>query len=163
MLATSLAFVTQRGLGSRFRYSRLYESQVEARVDSPVHHRRIAQGIFHLLEEGKSLQALGDLTLPDLSSLLRLDRPIHIHKRKGRVFSFQVTSNNPILDFAPGNLQSSGADGLVLLAVLREAEVLPPSHVDVFHEGDRLILAGPDRAYDAFMDAFGQPVRTPTD
>jgi Trk K+ transport system NAD-binding subunit len=49
------------------------------------------------------------------------------------------------------------------LAILREAEVLPPSHVDVFHEGDRLILAGPDKSYDAFMDAFGQPVRTATD
>ena len=34
---------------------------------------------------------------------------------------------------------------------------------DAFHERDRLILAGPDKAYDAFMDAFGQPLRTATD
>jgi chloride channel protein, CIC family len=156
MLATSLSFVVQRGVGSGFRYTRLYESQVEARVNSPVHHRRLAQGIFHLLEEGKALEALRDLTLPDLDSLLRLDRPIHIHKGKGRVFSFQVPSASPLLEFPPGNLQNSGPDGLVLVAILREREVLPPAHVDVFHEGDRLILAGPDRAYDAFMDAFGQ-------
>jgi Trk K+ transport system NAD-binding subunit len=92
-----------------------------------------------------------------LSSLLRLDRPIHIHKGRGRVFSFLVPPNNPILDFPPDNLQRSGADGLVLLAVLREGEVLPPNHVDAFQEADRLILAGPDRAHEAFMDAFGQP------
>jgi CIC family chloride channel protein len=157
MLATSLAFVTQRALGANFRYTRLYESQVEGRIDSPVHHRRIAQGIFHLLEEGKALRALGDLTLPDLSSLLRLDRPIHIHKKKGRVFSFDVPPHSPILDFPPENLQRSGPEGLVLLAILREGEVLPPAHVEMFHEADRLILAGPDLAYDAFMDAFGQP------
>jgi CIC family chloride channel protein len=157
MLATSLSFVTQRAVGSRFRYTRLYESQVEARINSPVHHRRIAQGIFHLIEEGAASQALRDITLPDLSSLLRLDRPIHIHKGRGRVFSFLVPPNNPILDFPPDNLQRSGADGLVLLAVLREGEVLPPNHVDAFQEADRLILAGPDRAHEAFMDAFGQP------
>jgi chloride channel protein, CIC family len=163
MLATSLSFVVQRAVGGNFRYTRLYESQVEARIDSPVHHRRIAQGIFHLLEEGKALQALGDVRLPDLSSLLRLDRPIHIHHGKGRVFSFQAMSNSPLLDFSPAHLQSSGADGLILVAILREGEILAPADVDAFHEQDRLILAGPDRAYDAFMDAFGQPLRTATD
>jgi CIC family chloride channel protein len=161
MLATSLSFAAQRTLGSSFRYTRLYESQVEGRINSPVHHRRIAQGIFHLLEEGTATQALRDLTLPDLSSLLRLDRPIHTHNRKGRVFSFHVPPDNPLLEFPPGNLQNSGPDGLVLVAVLREGEVFPPTHVDVFHEGDRLILAGPDKAYGAFMDAFGQPSTPP--
>ena len=161
MLATSLSFVVQRAVGSGFRYTRLYESQVEARINSPVHHRRLAQGIFHLLEEGKALQALQDLTLPDLSSLLRLDRPIHIHKRRGRVFSFQVPSASALLEVPPGDLQTSGPDGLVLVAILREGEVLPPTHVDVFREGDRLILAGPDRAYSAFMEAFGQPATPP--
>jgi CIC family chloride channel protein len=163
MLASSLSFVVQRAVGGRFRYTRLYESQVETRVDSPVHHRRIAQGIFHLLEEGKALQTLGDIRLPDLSSLLRLDRPIHIHHGKGRLFSFQAMPNSPLLDFSPTNLQSSGADGLILVAVLREGDILAPADVDAFHEGDRLILAGPDQAYDAFMDAFGQPLRTATD
>jgi len=163
MLASSLSFVVQRAVGGGFRYSRLYESQVEGRIDSPVHHRRLAQGIFHLLEEGKPLQALGSVSLPDLSSLLRLDRPIHIHNGKGRVFSFQAMPNSLLLDFSPGNLQSSGADGLILVAILREGEILVPADIDAFHEKDRLILAGPDKAYDAFMDAFGQPVRTPTD
>jgi CIC family chloride channel protein len=163
MLASSLSFVVQRAVGGGFRYSRLYESQVEGRIDSPVHHRRLAQGIFQLLEEGKALQALGGVSLPDLSSLLRLDRPIHIHNGKGRVFSFQATPNSPVLDVSPGSLQGSGTDGLVLVAVLREGQILVPADVDAFHEQDRLILAGPDKAYDAFMDAFGQPIRTVTD
>jgi chloride channel protein, CIC family len=163
MLASSLSFVVQRAVGGSFRYTRLYESQVEGRIDSPVHHRRIAQGIFHLLEEGTALQALGNLSLPDLSSLLRLDRPIHIHNGKGRVFSFQVPPKSPILEFLPGSLQGSGVDGLVLVAILREGEVWPPADIDAFHERDRLILAGPDKAYDAFMDAFAQTTQTPTD
>jgi chloride channel protein, CIC family len=163
MLASSLSFVVQRAVGGGFRYTRLYESQVEGRIDSPVHHRRLAHGIFQLLEEGKALQALGSVSLPDLSSLLRLDRPVHIHNGKGRVFSCQATPNSGLLNFSPTSLRSSGADGLILVAVLREGDILAPDDVDVFHERDRLILAGPDKAYDAFMDAFGQPVRTVTD
>lgn len=156
MLATSLSFVVQRAAASGFRYKRLYESQVEARINSPVHHRRIAQGIFNLLDEGKAAQALGDLTLPNLTSLLRLDRPIHLHNRRGRVFSFEVAAHSPLLEFPPANLQGSGPEGLVLVAILRDGEIVPPTHVRAFHEGDRLILAGPDKAYGAFMDAFGQ-------
>ncbi len=163
MLASSLSFAVQRAVGAGFRYSRLYESQVEGRIDSPVHHHRLARGIFQLLDEGKALPALRDVSLPDLSSLLRLDCPVHIHNRKGRVFSVQATANSRLLDCSPRNLQGGGADGLILVAILREGEILAPADVDAFHERDRLILAGPDEAYDAFMDAFGQPVRTATD
>jgi CIC family chloride channel protein len=155
MLASSLSFVVQRAVGGGFRYTRLYESQVEGRIDSPVHHRRLAQGIFHLLGDGKSLHALTGVSLPDLSSLLRLDRPIRIHNGTGRVFSFQVPPQSPLLDFPAEKLQSGGSDGLVLVAVLREGDVVPPAEIDGFHERDRLILAGPDKAHDAFMDAFG--------
>ena len=74
-----------------------------------------------------------------------------------------MTPKSALLDFSPGKFRGSGADGLTLVAVLREGEILAPADVDAFHERDRLVLAGPDTAYDAFMDAFGQLVRTPTD
>jgi CIC family chloride channel protein len=156
MLATSLSFLVQQSVGARLRHSRLYEAQVDGRLDSPVHHRRLAQGIFDLVGDGRVRHALGNVSLPDLTSLLRLDRPVRIHNGKGRVFSFQVPPRNPILEFIPGNLQSSGSDGLVLIVILREGEVVLPADADAFQEADRLILAGPDKAYDAFMDAFGQ-------
>jgi CIC family chloride channel protein len=163
MLAVSLSFLVQRALGARLRYPRLYEAQVSSRVESPVHHRRIAQGIFHLLAEGKSLSAFSDVSLPDLNSLLRLERPIRIHRAQGRLFAFEVPSRSPLLVFSPTSLRSSGHDGLVLVAVIRDGEVRSPADVDTFQPLDRLICAGPDKAYDAFMDAFGQPLRQPTD
>jgi CIC family chloride channel protein len=52
MLATTLAFVVQRALSERFRYSRLYEAQVELRSDSPTHYESMLKAAFAVLEQG---------------------------------------------------------------------------------------------------------------
>src|SRR5437867_10991440 len=52
MLATTIAFVVERTVGSRFRYPRLYEAQVELRSDSPTHHESMLKAAFAVLEQG---------------------------------------------------------------------------------------------------------------
>ncbi len=156
MLASSLSFMVERSLSARARYPRLYEAQVEARLDSPVHHLRIVQGAFRLLE-GEAIRNAG-ISLPDLSNLLRHGRSIGIHGGKGRIFSFDVESaDSPLVGRSPQEAFAAKG-GLVPIAVVRQEEVLPPGHAGRLEVGDRLLIAANDQAYADFMQAIRQTI-----
>jgi CIC family chloride channel protein len=149
MLATSLSFLVQRTIGARFRYDRLYESQVAERLDSPVHQVRLVHGALRLLE-GQAIQGLPGVSLPNLSNLLRLGESIGIHNGKGRIFSVTVESaDSPLAGHLPGEAFVRG-DGLVLVAMVRQEKVLLPDHAGPIEPGDRLIIASNEEAYVAF-------------
>jgi chloride channel protein, CIC family len=157
MLATSLSFVVQRTVGARFRYPRLYEAQVEGRLDSPVHHLRLVEGAFRILEERAPLDLRG-VILPDLSHLLRFGQSIGIHGGKGRIFSVSLDgAESPLAGRLPGEA-FAGQDGLLPIAVVRGEEVLAPGQAGPIEVGDRLIIAASDQAYLAFMQAQRQTV-----
>jgi CIC family chloride channel protein len=158
MLATTLSFLVQRAIGSNFRYSRLYESQVEGRLDSPVHQRRLVRGVLRILEQ-QSAKDLGQVSLPDLSRLLRLGGSIGIHDGQGRIFSCVLAPGEGSLvgktweqGLAPGN-------GTRLVAVIRDGAVLAPDDAGRLQEGDSLILAGDSRAYSEFLKTRGGDAR----
>jgi CIC family chloride channel protein len=143
MLASSLSFMVQRGLTVRARYPRLYEAQVEARLDSPVHHLRILQGAFRLVESGSLPNA--HISLPDLSSLLRFGESLGIHDGKGRVFALRLDStDDPFVGRQAGET-FDGGEHLVLVAVLRNGAVLAPRHAGVLERGDTVIFAADEQ------------------
>jgi hypothetical protein len=154
MLASALSFIVQRGLTVRARYPRLYEAQVEARLDSPVHHRRIVEGAFRLLE-GDSLPPAG-FTLPDLSRLLRFGGALRIHGGRGRIFPLRLeTARSPFVG-RPAGEPVPGPGPLVLVAILRGEQVLLPPAAGLLAAGDTLILAAEDGVFRAFMDSLGK-------
>jgi len=152
MLATTLGFLVQRTLGERLRYARLYESQVEGRLDSPVHHRRIVQGALRILEQAPE-KDLGRLRLPDLNKLLRFGSAIPIHGGKGRVFSHVMDRSAGPAAQAVRELVGP-PNGLVLIAVVRGEQVFPPDQVSSLQKGDRLILSGSETAYEEFIGSY---------
>ncbi|HSB78471.1 MAG TPA: chloride channel protein [Candidatus Methylomirabilis sp.] len=153
MLASSLSFTIQRSLAARARYPRLYEAQVEARMDSPVHHLRLVQGAFRILEGG-NLRDLRGVSLPDLSNLLRFGQSIGIHGGKGRIFAVALESpEDPLVGRQPAEAVDSKYS-LVLIAVVRTEEILPLGYSGPLEVGDTLLLAGDDQAYDEFMQAY---------
>ncbi|HSC69783.1 MAG TPA: chloride channel protein [Candidatus Methylomirabilis sp.] len=155
MLASSLSFTIQRSLAARARYPRLYQAQVAARMDSPVHYLRLVQGAFRL-SEGGNLQGLRDVGLPDLSNLLRFGQSIGIHGGKGRVFAAALEApEDPLVRRQPAEAIDS-QNALVPSAVARGEEILLPGYRGTLEVGDTLILAGDDRAYLAFMQASRQ-------
>ncbi|MFI5338727.1 MAG: chloride channel protein [Candidatus Methylomirabilales bacterium] len=157
MLASSLSFMVQRSLSARARYPRLYEAQVEARLDSPVHHLRLVQGAFRILETA-AIQDLRGVSLPDLNNLLRLGQSISIHGGKGRIFAFTLASPDSPLIGRPAPDVNGTKGGLALIAVVRGEEVLPPGHGGPIEQGDTLIIAADDQAYQDFMQNFGQTI-----
>lgn len=152
MLASALSFLVQRTVGARFRYDRLYESQVEGRLDSPVHHQRLVQGALRILG-GETSATIQDINLPDLSGLLKAGRPISIHGGKGRVFALNLDSADGFLVGREAGEAFKAQAGLSLVAVVRGEEVLPPAQVETLEQGDRLIIAASQEAYAEFMQA----------
>lgn len=157
MLATTLSFLVQRAVGANFRYSRLYESQVEGRLDSPVHHRRLVQGALRLLEQ-KSVQELGDVSLPDLSKLLRYGHSISIHDGKGEIFSCDLRSGENALAKAMPEEAFPPENGIRLVAVVRGRAVLAPHDAHRLRVGDCLILVADRQAHAEFLRTHAHDV-----
>ncbi len=152
MLASAISFVVQRALTAKAHYPRLYEAQVEGRLESPVHYARLVQGAFHILES-QAAEGLRGIHFPDLSELLRHGHSIPIHGGKGRIFALTVGPNDQEILNGKADIVLEEKYGLVLVAVLRGEEVIPPGQAAPFEEGDHLILAASEQGYHAFMQS----------
>jgi CIC family chloride channel protein len=159
MLASAISFIVQRAVGSRMPYPRLYESQVETRLESPVHHRRIARGIFSLLDRPDASQTLADVTPPTLSSLVRFGRSISIHGGRGRVFSWVVPDAGHLVGRPMASLFAEGGSPLTLVGVVRDGDLVPSDGVGRLQAGDSLILAGTEEAQERFVERHGEGIR----
>lgn len=139
MLATTIAFVVQRSAGARFRYTRLYEAQVELRKDSPTHHKSLLQAAFEVLE-GSSTLNLGGLTLPQLDTLLRHGHPIPIHGGKAELFAVDIAQGSRLAGRTVAEVFRDFAD-LVAVAVIRDQSVLVPRGTTRLEAKDQLLIA----------------------
>ena len=161
MLASALSFIVQRSLGARLRYPRLYESQIEARLESPVHHQRIVEGAFRLLEGGQLHTAA--LTLPDLSHLLRVGGSLGIHGGKGRIFTLTLGPDDHAWLGRSPERAFDAPNAPTLVAIVRGNEVLPSRTAGPLQLGDLLILSAHDHTYAEFLQAHGIRIAYPID
>jgi CIC family chloride channel protein len=159
MLATSISFLVQTTLGSRLPYPRLYEAQVEGRLDSPVHYHRLVEGAFHILDR-QGAEGLHNLTLPDLDRLLRSGRSIPIHGGQGRIFAYGLDRKKTRL---VGRRPSEvfGENGIMLVAIIRGQELFLPHEAGRLTADDSLLLAGTALAREEFLRLHGQEWREP--
>jgi CIC family chloride channel protein len=140
MLATSLAFVVQRAVSERFRYSRLYEAQVELRSDSPTHHESMLKAAFAVLEEGPLVDLRG-ISFPHLVSLLQHGIPIPIHGGQGCLFATKIAEGSTIAGRTIADIFDQFPD-LVAVAVIRDQQVQLPRGGTRLEGGDQLLIAG---------------------
>jgi len=122
-LSVVLSYITQVALSGSLKYRSLYEAQVESRLDSPVHHLRLVQGAFRILETA-AIRDLRGVSLPDLNNLLRFGESISIHGGRGRVFAFTLESPDGSLVGRQPSEAIDGKENLVLIAVVRGEEGL---------------------------------------
>ena len=154
MLASSLSFVVQRSLTEHAKYPQLYEAQVQGRLDSPVHRQWLIQGALRILERG-GLSGLRDVSLPDVSNLLRFGQPLRIHGGRGRLFAVTLGSaESPLVGLQPGEVVAA-QEGLVLVAVIRGEEIMTTGRAGGLEPGDTIILAGDEAAYQRFTTLYG--------
>jgi len=154
MLATSLAFVVQRAVSEKFRYSRLYEAQVELRSDSPTHHESMLRAAFAVLEQGPLVDLRG-ISFPHLASLLRHGRPIPIHGGQGCLFATNIASDSKIAGRTIADTFDQFPD-LVAVAIIRDQRVHLPRGDTRLEEGDQLLIAaGAPKTAETFQRLAG--------
>jgi hypothetical protein len=139
MLATATAFVVQRTVGSYFRYPRLYESQVELRKDSPVHHEALVRAAFEVLEQGPIVNLRG-VTFPKLVDLLRHGTPVPIHGSQAMLFSVQVAEGSELAGQSVAEIFEQFPD-LVAVAIIAGQKVTLPRGSTLLGVDDQLLMA----------------------
>lgn len=139
MLATAIAFVVQRTLSAYFPYPRLYESQVELRKDSPVHHESLVRAAFEVLEQGPMVNLRG-ITSPKLVNLLRFGTPVPIHGSQAVLFSVQVQEGSHIAGQSIAEIFEKFPD-LIAVAIIRGQKVTLPHGSTVLDIQDQLLIA----------------------
>jgi len=149
MLATIIAFVVERTVASRFRYSRLYEAQVELRTDSPTHHESMLRAAFAVLERGP-LVDLRNVTLPHLASLLRHGTPIPIHGGQGKLLTVNIGKHSSLANQLIADIFERFPD-LLAVAIIRDQEVQLPHGSTQLEGGDQLlVVANRNTSMEAF-------------
>jgi chloride channel protein, CIC family len=143
MLASMTSFVVQRSVASYFRYPQLYESQVEMRKDSPVHHRPMVEAAFAVLEQGPLVDLRG-LTFPKLVDLLRHGTPVPIHGSQAMLFSVQIADASQIAGQSVAEVFEQFPE-LVAVAVIQGQQVTLPHGGTRLNGQDQLIVAGSGR------------------
>jgi len=158
MLATIIAFVVQRAVGSQFHYPRLYEAQVELRTDSPTHHEGILRAAFSVLERGP-LVDLRNVTLPHLASLLRHGTPIPIHGGQGKLLTVNISKHSALANQQIADIFERFPD-LLAVAIIRDQEVQLPHGSTQLEGGDQLlIVTSGTRNVEAFERLASDSVR----
>src|SRR5215510_6187402 len=139
MLATTVAFVVQRTVSTRFRYPRLYEAQVELRSDSPTHHEGMLRAAFAVLEKGP-LVDLHNVTFPHLAALLRHGTPIPVHGGQGRLLIVNVGKHSQLANSLIADIFEQFPD-LLAVAIIRDQQVQLPRGSTRLASGDQLLIA----------------------
>jgi CIC family chloride channel protein len=139
MLATAIAFAVQRSVGAKFKYSRLYESQVELRSDSPTHHEGLIRAAFTVLEQSPMVNLTG-VSFPHLATLLQYGTPIPIHGGQGELRSVTIGAKSSLAGRTVAQVFDE-FPGLVAVAVVRDEQVQFPRGATRLEADDRLLIA----------------------
>lgn len=138
-LSIMVSYLLQRQLSGGWRYSSLYEAQVEAPPFSPAHHVDHIKTTLRLLGDHPVLKpdTVGHL---DLQALLASGIPVDLGE--GHQLALVTLSEDshcvglPIRESCP----SAEYDGIEMLVVVRGHELLPSSSRSPLEAGDRLLL-----------------------
>jgi CIC family chloride channel protein len=143
--AVLLAYLIQSQLATHLKYSSLYEAQVMGRAQSPT---RYAENIE------LALRLLGTQTVPkaakvghiDLVALLDSGIPVSMHGRKELNVGVLRPESALIGKTVQAFYDVAGEANMEIIAILRDGDVLLPSHDSVLQENDRLLYVGSRRA-----------------
>ena len=158
MLANILSFMVQRSVTSGWKYPTLYESQVFAREDSPIHRGVFVRRALGMLEEEASHGVLdsSDVTLPRLVTLLQFGEPIPITRGAGMIVEITVETGSQLA----GRTVAEGLgqlQGVTAVAILRGHEMIVPRGPTRFEAGDQMIAVATPAAYEDIRALAGAP------
>jgi len=138
-LAVTLSYLVQTVLSSPFKYRSLYEAQMPSRADSPAHEMENVCIALDLMckpwvSEPNKVCHLDLMTL--LKSGVALDLSDEKQLNIGRLRPESAWVGKPV---RLGSVEE-GKDGLEIIAIMREGQVLLPHPGSLLQAGDRLLV-----------------------
>jgi chloride channel protein, CIC family len=137
MLGNVTSFGVQRALTRGRAHPTLYQAQLPSREDSPAHRGVFVRRALELIEGGAVDPS--DVTLPRLTSLLRLGVPIPFGHGDGRLVRLAVEPGAEI-DGRTVAESFGGPDGATAVTILRGEEMVVPRGSTPIQAGDQVIV-----------------------
>jgi CIC family chloride channel protein len=147
MLAVAISYVVQDTLTRKAKYPTLYEWQVAAPGDSPVHQQEYYQTVVKLLRQ--RVVTL-DPTIVDREFVDRLSRgePVPMAGSHEFVYMTEVPPDCPVTGATLRDLKLPS--DVLIVSVLRGEEAAIPDGNTVLQDGDRLTLVATQESMEAF-------------
>lgn len=153
MLATILAFLTQRTLTAGWSHPTLYESQVPRREDSPLHRGVFVRRAMELIDGGALQPA--EIKLPRLVSMLRSDTPMPVGHGEAMLAAIDIAPGCALAGHTVA--ESVGrVEGATAVAILRDETMQVPRGPSSIEAGDRLLVVATQAAYSVLQTRAGQ-------
>ncbi len=152
-LAVMLSYMVQANLSKRLKYKSLYESQVLARTDSPVHYDEAVESAIMILNQKKILGFSNHAHL-DLDALLSSGIPVDLGNNKQlmirTVKACSYMDGKPVFNCC----DETDTEGGEIIGVIRNHRLLLPANDIVVQESDRVFAIVPQNTRDSFRHSF---------
>lgn len=148
MLAVALSYLVQFSLTRRAKYPTLYEAQVVAPTDSPVHRELYYKVATDLLRHGK-VHLDQDILASELADQSNTDKGIRLGNAAKNLFRMQLAAGSPL---AGAEIRSIGIPDLLILTILRSDHQIAPHAGTVLQVGDELVIASIPEAMQIFRE-----------
>jgi CIC family chloride channel protein len=146
MIAVAVSFLVQAALTRRAKYPCLYEAQVAAPMDSPVHRETFYNHVALMLRERK-MRLDDDIVGLEMAERLEQGASVPLAGGGEALYSAVVRPGAPVAGKA---LRVVAFPAKVLIvSIFRDGETLLPQGDTVLEAGDRLIVAASLAAMDA--------------
>ncbi len=159
MLAVALCYLVQFSLTRHAKYPTLYEAQVVAPTDSPVHRGLYYQVATDLLRRGK-MHLDQDILASELAGQSNAAAGIPLGDTSKNLFRMRLVAGSPL---AGAEIRSIGLPDLLILTILRSDHQIAPSAGTVLQVGDELVIASDPKAMDTFREHAAPPVKAKQD
>lgn len=156
MLAVALSYLVQFSLTRHARYPTLYEAQVVAPTDSPVHRELYYKAAADLLRR-REVKLDEDILASQLADQASAESGIPLGGTRERLFRTRLAAGSPLAD---AEIRSLGIQDFPIITILRSDHQIVPGGGTVLQVGDELVVAAVPDAMRAFRE-HASPLAAP--
>jgi CIC family chloride channel protein len=157
--AVLLAYLVQTQLSAHLKYTSLYEAQVLGRAQSPTRYVENVQLALKLLGSRKIPRA-ARISHLNLVALLDSGIPVTLPGRKELAVGVLPSQASLVGKTVRECYEAVGKEGLEIVAILRDGEMILADPATVFRENDRILIVGSTKARGRIAEHFAPLVST---
>lgn len=146
MMAVAVSYVVQVALTRKAKYPSLYEAQVPRSVDSPAHHKIYYEAVANMLRQRK-VRLDDDIVGQELMDRLSRGQGVPLMGGDEFLYSLELPADTVLAGQKLNTVKFP--EGILLISILHDQEVVVPKDDTALHVGDRLTVAATPQAMEA--------------